>query len=177
MLLSTKKMAFLGVLLALTIVLVILSGILEFNTLFLLAAASFGIGIAIREGGIRIGFGFYLAACILSFILAPNKLYCITFAAMGLYLVISEFAYDKLVNVRRVSNRRKLLWGIKYLVFNLLYIPLLYFFPRIIYQGIMIPWLMVILLLAGQVALYIYDWAYGYFQRTIWGSIRGKLKL
>lgn len=177
MLLSTKKMAFLGVLLALTIVIVILSGVLEFNTLFLLAAASFGIGIAIREGGIRIGFGFYLAVCILSLILAPNKLYCITFAAMGLYLVIAEYAYDKLVNMRRVSNRRKLLWVIKYLVFNLLYLPLLYFFPKLIYQGNMTFWLIGVLLLAGQVALYIYDWAYGYFQRSIWGNVRGKLKL
>ena len=40
MLLNAKKLAFLGLLLAITVLLIILSGVLEFNTIFLLAGAS-----------------------------------------------------------------------------------------------------------------------------------------
>ena len=38
---SGKKMAFSGLMLALTVVLMVLSGVFQFNTLFLLGAASF----------------------------------------------------------------------------------------------------------------------------------------
>jgi hypothetical protein len=177
MLLNTKKLAFLSLLLAVTVLLVILSGILDFNTLFLLAGASFCVGIAIRESGQRFGFGFYLAGLLLSLILAPNKFYCITYAAMGLYLVISEFAYDKLINVRKPSNRRKLLWVVKYIAFNLMYLPILVLLPRLIYQGSLSGGLLVALSLGGQFALFVYDKAYLYFQKYIWGKIRGYLKL
>jgi uncharacterized membrane protein len=60
MLLNAKKLAFLGLLLAVTVVLIILSGVFEFNTLFLLAAASFGVGIAIRKVISELGQDFIL---------------------------------------------------------------------------------------------------------------------
>ena len=41
-------------------------------------------------------FGFYLGAILLGVILAPNKLYCITFGAMGLYVVAIEFCWRHL---------------------------------------------------------------------------------
>ena len=55
---SGKKMAFSGLMLALTVVLMVLSGVFQFNTLFLLGAASFFVGIMIREFGIKLGAGF-----------------------------------------------------------------------------------------------------------------------
>jgi hypothetical protein len=177
MLLNAKKLAFLGLLLAFDVLLVILSGILEFNTLFLLAAASFCVGIAIREAGLRIGFGFYLAGILLGLILAPNKFYCITYAAMGLYLLISEYSFDRLVNVRRISNRVKLLWMVKYITFNVMYIPMLVFLPKLIYAGSLDMMLYALLIVVGQAALYVYDRAYLYFQKFIWGKVRRYLKL
>ena len=65
-------MAVSGLLLALTEILIILSGILEFNTLFLLGAASFSIGIIIREYGLKIGAAFYAAAVLLGFMAQIN---------------------------------------------------------------------------------------------------------
>lgn len=175
--LNARKLAFLGLLLALTVLLVILSSVLEFNTLFLLAGASFGIGIAIRESGVRIGFGFYLASVLLSLILAPSKAYCITFAAMGFYLVTSEYAYDKMINIKKISNRRRLLWVVKYVAFNAVYLPILFLLPDLVYQGEMDKRLLIALLLAGQIALFVYDRAYIYFQKNIWGKCRKYLKL
>lgn len=172
MLLNAKKLAFLGLLLAFDVLMIILSGILEFNTLFLLAAASFCVGIAIRETGLRFGFGFYLAAILLGLFLAPNKFYCITYAAMGMYIVIFEYSYDKLINVRNGSNRMKLLWIVKYITFNVMYIPMLIFLPHLVYGGRLNFSIYAVLAVAGQIALYVYDGAYVYFQRVIWGRTR-----
>ena len=43
-----KKMAVSGLLMALSVVMIVLSGILDFNTLFFLAAAAFCVGIIVR---------------------------------------------------------------------------------------------------------------------------------
>lgn len=177
MLLNTRKLAFLGLLLALDVILIVLSGVIEMNTLFLLAAASFCVGIAIRESGKRIGFGFYLASILLGLILTPNKLYCITYAAFGLYLVIVENTYDKLTSVKERSNRRLIFWVVKYAAFNLMFLPILIFLPKLIYQGAIKPVLFALLILAGQVALFIFDKAYEYFQGAVWGKVRRRFKL
>ncbi len=177
MLLNTKKLAFLGLLLAIDVVLIVLSGVLEFNTLFLLAGASFCVGIAIRESGKRFGLGFYLASILLSLFLAPNKLYCVTYAAFGLYLVIIEYAFDQLIHVKNHNNHRRLFWVVKYVTFNLMYLPMLIYLPRLFYQGEINTGLFVLLVLGGQLVLLIYDKAFEYFQSYVWGRIRGRLKL
>ncbi len=177
MLLNAKKLAFLGLLLAVTVLLISLSGILEFNTLFLLGAASFGVGIAVRESSIRVGVGFYLAAILLGLILAPNKFYCITFAAMGFYILVIEYTFDRLANLKGRMSRAKLYWLIKYITFNILYIPMVIFLPKLIYQGELSPVILIVMLLAGQIVLLVYDMAYRYFQQYIWGKIRNKLTL
>ena len=177
MFLSAKKIAFLGLLLSCTVILVILSGILEFNTLFLLAGASFSTGIAIRECGLRIGFGFYIAGVLLGLMLAPNKLYCLTFAAMGLYLITIEFFWEKLASAQWYKNRSRIFWIIKYVLFNMMYLPTIIFLPQLVYQGDISTGLLVPLLLGGQIMLFIYDKAYSYFQKSVWGKVRGHLHL
>lgn len=175
MLLTTKKLSFLGVLLAVTVVFIILSGVFEFNTIFLLAAASFGVGIAIREGGFGIGIGFYLGAVILSLFLAPNKLYILTFGAMGLYLLMEELVFMKFSNMTWKASRGRLFWMLKYIVFNVMYLPMLLFIPRLVYQGEINTGIKLVLIIGGQVALFLYDMAYHYFQSQIWSKYRKKL--
>ena len=80
---NSKKIAMGGALMALAVLCIALSGVLEFNTLFLLAAASFLVGVMIREGGLAAVLAFYVGAVALGFLLAPHKLYCVTFAAMA----------------------------------------------------------------------------------------------
>jgi hypothetical protein len=176
MLLNAKKMAFLGLLLSIDVILIILSGVFEFNTLFLLGAAAFCVGIAIREVGLSLGLGFYIASVILGFMLAPNKLYCITYGGMGMYIIAREFAWEKLAKAKNISNRSTALWIIKYMAFNLMYLPILLFLPKLIYQGDISKIIYLLLIIAGQIILYIYDQAYEYFQGTIWSKIRHKLK-
>ncbi len=174
MFLSAKKMAFLGLLLAISVVLVILSGIFEFNTLFLLAAAAFCIGIAIRECGLRLGLGFFIGSTILSLFLAPNKFYCITFSAMELYILINEFAFEKLV---KIKNRKIILWVIKYIVFNAIYLPLVILMPHLFYQGTISVGIWALLIIGGQIGLFIFDKAYDYFQIYVWGKLRKRFHI
>ena len=70
---KAKKMAFGGLLLALTVICMILGSVIETGTLFLLGAASFFVGIIFREFGRRTGAAFYLAGVLLGLILAPNS--------------------------------------------------------------------------------------------------------
>ena len=81
---NTKKMAVSGLLMALAVVFIVLSGILDFNTLFFLAAAAFFVGIIIREFGLRYGAAYFIGCLVLGILLAPQKLYCITYAMMGI---------------------------------------------------------------------------------------------
>ncbi|GAA4653427.1 hypothetical protein GCM10023142_05650 [Anaerocolumna aminovalerica] len=174
MYLGAKKMAFLGLLLAISVVLVILSGVFEFNTIFLLAGASFCIGIAIRECGIRLGLGFFIGSSILSFFMASNKFYCITFSAMGLYILINEFAWEKLSKIR---NRNLILWVIKYSIFNIIYLPSVIIMPHLFYQGTIRREIWALVILGGQIALFIFDKAYDYFQTYVWGKFRRRFHI
>ena len=51
---KAKQMAFGGLILAVTVVCMALGSVIETNTLFLLAAAAFFVGIVIREFGLRV---------------------------------------------------------------------------------------------------------------------------
>lgn len=189
MLLRTKRIAFLSLLLAITVILTVLSSYLEMSTFFLLALASYLVGVAMNEINIAFGIGFYLASVILSFFLVPNKLYCLTFAMISAYMVIVEGIRAYLIKievkkkrtqdllVKRIKMQRVFLWGIKYVVFNLLYIPMLIFFPKLIYQGELTSRLYLGLMLGGQLVLAIYDLAYQDFVVKYWLKYRKNLSL
>lgn len=172
---NAKKLAFSGLALALCVIAIVLSGIIEFNTLFLLGLASFLIGIIIRECGMGLGFGFYLGAILLGVILAPNKLYCITFGAMGLYVVAIEFFWRHLGRIHTKMNRRVLFWVIKYIVFNVIYLPMLLLFPKLLFAGEVSSTFLIIAAAGGQIVIFIYDRAYEYFQGHVWTKFRKRI--
>lgn len=175
MFLKAKKVAFLGLLLAITVLLVIFSGIIEFNTLFLLIVASFLVGIAIREAGIGLGTGFYIGSILLSLILAPNKIYCFTFAALAFYILIREFVFEKLTYSKWKGNKIFLFWILKYVVFNCIYLSILFLFPKIIYRGEVSLRVLIFFIIGGQIGVFLFDEAYSYFQTYMWEKFRGKL--
>lgn len=174
---SGKKIAYLGLLLALAMVLTLLGGYFEPSTLFFMAAAAFCTGIAVREWGLYFGAAFMAAGIILGVLLAPNKLYMLTYGGMSLYIYIREFAFEKIADSRRISKRTIAFWIVRYVTFNLMYIPILILFPKLIFSGELSVWIYVILIAAGQAALLIYEKAYDYFQVMIWGKLRRYLKI
>ena len=172
---NAKRVAFGGLTLALTILSMVLGSVIESNTLFLLAAASYFVGIVIRETGMMTGLAFYLAAVLLGFLLAPNKLYVVSFAAMGFYILAIEFTWRWLGRRTEKPHRKVFLWTAKYVIFNLLYIPGLLFFQELLFGRRLSPVWMVSAAVIGQIALLIYDKAYEYVQGYLWGKLRGRL--
>jgi len=79
---KAKQVAILGLLVAFAILLIVFASVIETNTLFLLAAGAFLVGIAIREYGIMMGTGFFLACVILGFFLSPNSFYVLTYGGL-----------------------------------------------------------------------------------------------
>lgn len=114
----TRKLAFAGLMLAVTIVCLYLGNIIESNTLFLLAGASYFVGIVYREAGAKMSLAFYVGALILGFLVTPNKFYILTYAAMGLYILFNEWAYFKIRKKENIRRQSVAFWIVKYLVFN-----------------------------------------------------------
>ena len=172
---GAKKMAISGLLAAFSAVMLLLSSAIETSTLFFLAAASFTVGITIREWGVKFGAGFWVASGLLNLLIAPNKFYCMTFAGMGLYILLSEYLWEKIAESGYMAYRMTLLWLGKYLIFNAMYIPIVVFLGEILLPGQVEELGIVLVILIGQPILFIYDYAYRYFQSAIWGRIRIKL--
>lgn len=172
---NAKKTAFGGLMLAITVVCITLGSVIETNTLFLLAAASFFIGIAVQETNLAGGGAFYLAGVLLGLLVSPNKLYVVSYAGMGLYILAVECVWRRLGRMERDENRRRLFWLAKYLIFNLMYLPVLWIFRRTLLAAELPKAMWIVIVLAGQAGLLVYDRAYEYFMGKIWKKIRGKL--
>lgn len=169
---TAKQMAFMGLSTAMAVILVVLGSLFEVSTFFFLSAASFLVGIIIREFGIHMGTGFYLACSLLSFLLSPNKLYSLTFSGLSLYIVLVEASYRFLSKERLVPKRNKLFPLCKWIIFNLMYLPTLLFCPQLIVSEGLSGSYFVLFLIGGQFILLIYDRAYEYFQSVLWEKYR-----
>ena len=172
---GAKRVALAGVLVAFTVAIMVLGSVIESSTLFFIGAASFCVGIAVREWGLRFGFGFLIAVVLVNIMVAPNKLYCITLAGMGFYIWMSEFLWEKIASTPRMKSRNVVLWIGKYVVFNAMYVPILFFMPKLIFTGRINGLAAVVFLFIGQAVFFVYDRAYVYFQGYIWGKIRVKV--
>ena len=193
--LKTKKLAFSGIALALCIIFMVLGSVIESNTLALLALASFSVGIITCEFGVRYGVAYLAAAIILGFLIAPNKFYCLTFATMGLYILLDEVLWlilnrikmkQQRINLQTSDSHQKavkwsvLMWIAKWLIFNAMYVPIILIFPAFLFTGKLAQYhtakgIMLVLLL-GQIVWLIYDRVYDYFQNVIWNKYRKILK-
>ncbi len=193
--LKAKKLAFSGIALALCIIFMVLGSVIESNTLALLALASFPVGIITCEFGVRYGVAYLAAAIILGFLIAPNKFYCLTFAAMGLYILLDEVLWmilnrvkmkQQKINFQTSDLHQKadkwsvLMWIAKWLIFNAMYVPIILIFPAFLFTGKLAQYHtakgIVLVLLLGQIVWLIYDRVYDYFQRVIWNKYRKILK-
>ena len=131
---KARMTAFSGLLLALSVVCMALGSVIETNTLFLLAAASYFVGIIIREFGWRF-----------------------------------------LGKSSEKMQKSWIFWVMKYVVFNLMYIPMVLIFQELLFMKELSGGLLLAVLAAGQVGVWIYDRAYEYVQVHIWNKFRGKL--
>lgn len=172
---GARRVALAGVLVAFTAIMMVLGSIIESSTLFFIGAASFCVGIAVREWGLRFGVGFWIAVILINIMVAPNKLYCITLGGMGFYIWMSELLWERIAAAQTLKRRHVVLWIGKYVIFNAMYIPALFFMPKLIFTGKINGLAAVTFLIIGQAVFFVYDRAYVYFQGYIWGKIRVKV--
>ncbi len=88
---KSKEIAWGGIMMALAAILIALSGVIESSSLFLLAAASFLTGMVERRISIKASILFMAGAFLVGFFIAPQKLYCFTFAGFSVYVALAEF--------------------------------------------------------------------------------------
>ena len=172
---KAKKLALSGLMLALTEVFISLGSVIEMNTLFLLAAASFFVGIVIREFQLHTGMAFYIAGVLLGFIIAPNKIYVIFYAMMGLYILLTEIVWEKLGKVDSVKNRKAVFCMAKYVIFNIIFLTAVLGFGEILVMHSLSTKLKIVIIISGQVGICLFDRAYCYVQLELWNKLRGKL--
>ncbi|QSX04696.1 hypothetical protein JYG23_08235 [Sedimentibacter sp. zth1] len=169
MLLKSKNIAYLGVLLALNQMFIIISSIIKTNTLLLFGIAALIVGIVIVEFGVKSGIVFYIASCILGFLLTTDKIEIITYISLfGLYSIV-KYAIEKLVYNNRKNVFVELL--LKFIFFNAVAITL-YF---VLKQFVMIKlfWWVIVL---GEVGFLIYDYAFSVFINYYIMRIKPKIK-
>lgn len=161
MYLRSKKIAFLGLLTALSVIFLILSGVIEVSTFFFLVAAAVCVGIAICESSIGGGIAMYVATVLLGILLAPNKMYCFTYSALSLYIIAIEATIRFIEKRIHDDNKEKrLLFPIKYIYFNIIYLPIVFLLPKLIYPGEFSTKIYLVVIFGGQIGFYIFDWAY-----------------
>lgn len=165
MLLKSKSMAYLGLLLGLNQIFIILSSVIETNTIILFAAAALIIGVVIVEFGGKSGILFYVASCLLGFFLTFNKIEFVTYIIFfGLYSIIKHILEIKIIN-------KSLLYGAKFFYFNIALISM-YLIVKIFIPFNLVWWM----ILAAQVLFIIYDYAFAIFITHYVKSIKPKIR-
>lgn len=165
MLLKSKDIAYLGVLLGLNQLFIILSSVIETNTIILFAAAALIVGVVIVEFGGKSGIVFYIASCILGFFLTFNKVELITYIIFfGLYSIIKHLFEVKI-------NNKYMLYSVKFIYFNIS-LTAIYLIVKlfILFE---LKWWMI---LAAQVMFAIYDYAFTIFITGYINNIKPKIK-
>lgn len=165
MLLKSKDTAYLGVLLGLNQLFIILSSVIETSTIILMAAGALVVGVVVVEFGGKTGILFYIASCILGFILTFNKVEIITYICFfGIYSIIKHYIETKVLN-------GYISYAVKIASFNIL-ILLTYLTARL-FINFPLQWLMI---LSAQVLFLIYDYAFTTFINVYINSIKPKLR-
>lgn len=172
---KAKQVSLLGILLAVATLMILAASVLRFNTLFFLGLASFLLGVAVRETNLRMGAAYSVAALLLAFFFMPDKFECFTYGAFLGYIFMVEC-----IKKKKKPVTRTVFLVIKLLFFNICYlIPLLVWFPGLLIQGFeekLNPVLYILLFLAGQGVLLVFDYVYDRFIEQYWFEFRKKLK-
>ncbi len=169
MLLKSRKIAYLGVLLALNQIFIFLSSIIETNTLVLFMLAALMIGVVIVEFGVKNGILFYIASSILGFFITTNQVEIVTYILFfGLYSII-KCVIEKVA----FPMKRAIIFEIivKLLFFNIAIISI-YLIMRSFITIKMYWWF----IFAAQALFIAYDYAFTVFINYYINKIQPKIK-
>ena len=125
--LKSKQVAWCGVIMAIAVILQICAGVIETSSFFLLALASFLAGCVERKFGLKTSAGFCFGAAVLGFILAPQKLYCFTYAGFCVYVLATEYFRGKNGSIKNSDKAENFMDNIRvqYIIKGIIYHVLL----------------------------------------------------
>lgn len=166
---NTKRIALNGILGALAVICLVLAAILPTNRLSLYALSSFFVAVSIIESGVKAGWIFYVATCLLALIVVPNKLGIIPYVIFfGMYGIV-KYYIEKL-------NKIIVEYMLKLVFFNICVgiaaLTVIEFFGFKL--AVELPWWL--LIIALQVIFFLYDIVYTLFINFYRGKLRPKLK-
>lgn len=169
MLLKSKKVAYLGVLLALNQVFIFLSSIIKTNTLALFSLAALVVGIVIVEFGVKNGALFYVASSILGFFLTTSQIEVVTYILFfGLYSIV-KYLVEK--QAYKMKKARLLEMTIKFVFFNISALCIYFLLRSIV--NIQLYWWVIII---GELAFIAYDYAFTILINYYIKKIQPKIK-
>lgn len=170
MLLTSKRMAYLGLILALNQIVLFSGQFIPTNTIAIYALAALMIGVIIVEMGLKSGISFYIASSILAFLLTGDKIRIITYIGFfGLYS-IAKYIIEDYMHKKQLSMVIELV--IKGILFNIMLV--IYYYAMGTLVKIPITWW---LILGAEVAFYAYDYVFGYFMVIYMHKIKPYIKL
>ena len=94
---------------------------------------------------------------------------------MGLYIWGIEAVWRWLEKHPEMMQRYKVFWIAKYVIFNIVYIPIVILFRDLLFARALSNAFVLGVIIGGQIGLFIYDRAYDYVQVHLWGKIRGRV--
>ena len=165
-----KKISLNGILLALAMMSLFAATVLPTSRLSFYALSSFFVAIIIIEFGIKAGWVFYVASCILSLIVIPDKIGLLPYIVFfGLYGLV-KFYVEKLCSI-------VLEYMIKILYFSGCLFLAIYLIKDFLFKNIEIKfpiWVLVILL---EFVFILYDYVYTRFIQYYNEKLRRILKI
>lgn len=153
--LDTKKIATGGILLALSIATLFAATTVPGIEMTLYALSSVYVAIMIIEFTPNIGWGFYIATVMLSFVLVPNKAALIPYTIFfGIYAVIKYYIENYLKKFPQLAQII-----LKLVFFNLMFVLGFIFFGSIIVGALHVPDMSLpIILIGAQIFFLAYDY-------------------
>ena len=169
----TKRVATLGVMAAISVILLVLGTLISVNTVFFTAMAAFLVGIAVVKYGFGAGIMLFLGCAVLDLILNPNKLHVLLYLALAGFILISEGSYILLEKRIFDQKKRNLIHLIcRFTFFMTVYSLLFFLLPKLLLSQEVIDelfsygWSTPAILAGGVICFIAYDLAYLFIKRT-----------
>lgn len=163
----SKKISYGGVLAALSLLFLYITGVTPSGKLALIAASSYCIGLCIVWAGIKFSIVSYVAVSALSLILIPNKMVAVLF-------VIFFGTYPFLKCYIEKIQKLGLEWVVKIITFNIYVLILLMVAIKVFMMTIVFDDVFFILIIVFNVAFVIYDIMFNFVITKILMTKRGR---
>lgn len=148
---KTKKIAYSGLIVAITLIILYLGIITVKSKISFLSLASFALAVPIILFDIKTGIVVALAADIIAFLIIPRPIYVMIFIPMSFYPAVKAF----------IESRMNFKWVFKYIYFNIVFFAIFFIHKLVIFNKVDLKSSTLILIIVlSQVIFYIYDFAF-----------------